>query len=110
SVGPHRVEGILVRAPRFTRYIATDPDGQTILLDVSSTSKSIDAAAFLRGAQAVARIDDVRLVRLVDAGEDRGLLFVAYEGFRRRTAENQLARLRPKAERSARIIRDAALG
>ncbi|HZV01755.1 MAG TPA: hypothetical protein VFF73_33900, partial [Planctomycetota bacterium] len=94
----------------FTRYVGTDPDGQPVLVEVASVSPAIDTLAFVKSAQLAARIEDARLVRLVDAGEERGLLYTVYDGYRWRTAEEQLARLRPKAERAARIVRDAALG
>ena len=109
-VGPMKIEALLARGSGFTRYLGTDPDGQPVLVEVASASPAIDTAAFVRNAQAVARVDDQRLARLVDAGEEKGLLYSVYEGYRWRTAEAQLARLRPKADRSARIIRDAALG
>jgi hypothetical protein len=109
-VGPMKIEALLTRGSGFTRYLGTDPDNQPVLVEVASASSEIDTAAFVRNAQAVARVDDQRLARLVDAGEEKGLLYTVYEGYRWRTAEAQLARLRPKADRSARIIRDAALG
>jgi hypothetical protein len=109
-VGPMKLDAVVARGEGFTRYAGTDPDGQPVLVEVASVSPAIDTLAFVKAAQLAARIEDARLVRLVDAGEDRGLLYTVYDGYRWRTAEEQLARLRPKAERAARIVRDAALG
>jgi hypothetical protein len=109
SVGRMWIEGVLARGDGFTRYAATDPDSQTVLVEVASASRELDAEAFLAAAQKVSRVEDARLAKLVDAGVDKGLAFAVYDGGRGRTAESQLARLRPKAERSARIARDAAL-
>jgi hypothetical protein len=110
AVGPFKLEGIVARAPSFTRYLATDPDSEPVLIEVSSATKEIETVAFVREAQAAARLDDPHLVRVIDAGEDRGRLYIVYEGYRWRTLEHTLLRVRPRPERAARMIAEAARG
>ena len=45
-----------------------------VLVEVSSASKEVETVSFVREAQAAARLDDPHLVRVIDAGEDRGRL------------------------------------
>jgi hypothetical protein len=108
-IGPVRVDSLIRSGRRRGRYSGKDPDGEPVLVEVFEVKRDFDAASFVRAAQAAARLDDPHLVALLDAGVDRGCAFVVFEQPRGRMLEEHVASARPRAERSARIVRDAAL-
>ena len=114
-LGPYRVTGLIGAGGMGLVFRAEDPLlGRPVALKVMKRSLSAGAAArrrFLREAQAIAALEHDHVVAIYQAGEDRGVLFLAMPLLQGETLADRLRRegVLPLPE-ALRVAREVAEG
>ena len=86
AIGPYRVERVLGRGAMGAVFLGRDKDGVRAAVKTMALAQEFDAgelaevrARFFREAETAARLDHPQIVRVLGAGEDGGLAYLAME-------------------------------